>query len=221
MGWSARAPQLAGLEPAAQTRLDALTPLKMPRGAVLFRPGDAAEGFVIMLSGRVEVFLTGPAGRDILLYAVAPGQSCVQSTLGLMGGTDYTGEAVAAEDCELVLVPRGLFLALADESPGFRHMVFATFAARLQMMMHLLERVAFQRIESRLAAALLALAPDGAPIGITHQDLATRVGTAREVVSRRLADLARRGLVATDRGQIRLTDRDALARLATLDEPPG
>ncbi len=65
-------------------------------------------------------------------------------------------------------MPRGLFLALTDESAAFRQMVFAAFAARLQTMMHLLERVACQRIESRLAGALLALAPDGAPIEITH-----------------------------------------------------
>ena len=64
----------------------------------MFRPGDMAQGFVIVLSGRIEVRLTSASGREILLYAVEPGESCVQTTLGLMGGEPYSGEAVAATD---------------------------------------------------------------------------------------------------------------------------
>jgi len=100
-----------------------------------------------------------------------------------------------------------------DRSAPFRAFVFAAFAERLQSMMHLLERVAFQRIEGRLAAALLDLARDGAVMA-THQDLAVRIGSAREVVSRRLDAFQRQGLVTTDRGLVRLDDMTALRRLA-------
>ena len=67
-------------------RLLSLPEQTVVKGAVLFRPGDAAQGFVMVLSGRIEVHLTGPSGREILLYAVEPGQSCVQTTVGLMAG---------------------------------------------------------------------------------------------------------------------------------------
>ncbi|PWE30443.1 Crp/Fnr family transcriptional regulator [Maritimibacter sp. 55A14] len=218
MGWTGRAPALAGFEPETRTRLDTLKPMQVPRGTVLFHPGDSVAGFVVMLAGRVEVFLTGPTGREILLYAVEPGQSCVQSTLGLLGGEDYTGEAIAATDCELVMVPRDIFLALTDTSAAFRHFVFTAFARRVQTMMHLLERIAFQKIEARLATTLLDLAPPDGPLSVTHQDLSVRVGTAREVVSRRLESFRQRGWVRLDRGRITLTDRAALARLAGLDD---
>lgn len=216
-GWIAETPALAALDPAAARQLAALDPVSLPRGHVLFRPGDAARGFVIVLSGRVEVYLTGAGGREILLYAVEPGSSCVQTTLGLLGGTDYSGEALAATDLSAVLVPRGLFLALMAASEPFRNYVFAAFARRMQDMMQVLERVAFQRIESRLAQALLDLAVSDS-VAATHQELATRIGSAREVVSRRLDALSRAGLVATERGAVLLRDRSGLTRLAAVPD---
>ena len=216
MGWRARA---TGLPPLGETAtaLDALTPMDVPEGAVLFRPGETVKGFVIVLRGRIEVYLTGLSGREILLYEVNPGQSCVQSTLGLMGGEDYSGEAVARTASEIVLVPRDIFLRLMDDDPGFRGFVFAAFATRLQSMMHLLDRVAFQRIETRLAQCLLARAEDGR-IKATHAEIAVMIGTAREVVSRRLDALARRGIVALERGVVRILDAETLADLAEAEK---
>jgi CRP/FNR family transcriptional regulator len=215
MGWRARATGLPPVEGAAAAALDRLLPVEVPEGAVLFRPGETVKGFVIVLRGRVDVYLTGVSGREILLYEVVPGQSCVQSTLGLMGGEDYSGEAVAREASEIVLVPRETFLRLMDEAPAFRGFVFAAFAARLQSMMHLLDRVAFQRVETRLAACLLARA-EGGVVAATHADLAVMIGTAREVISRRLDALARRGIVAMARGQVRILDAEALGEIAAL-----
>ncbi|MCB2115718.1 MAG: Crp/Fnr family transcriptional regulator [Rhodobacteraceae bacterium] len=208
---------LAALEPAARRRLARLPVARLDRGTALFRPGEAAKGFVVVLSGRIEVFLTGPSGRDILLYAVEPGGSCVQSTLGLLGGEEYSGEALTASEVRAVLIPKPEFLDLMDGSPAFRGFVFSAFAERMQAMMHLLERVAFQRIESRLAAALLDRA-EGDEVRATHQELATAIGSAREVVSRRLDAFARAGLVVTERGAVALRDRAALARLAAVSD---
>jgi len=215
--WLPRA-QLPDLPAPARTALAALRPVDLPRGHVIFRPGDPAQGFALILSGRVDVFLTGPTGRDILLYTVEPGQSCVQTTLGLLGDEAYTGEAIAATDVTAVLIPRSLFLSLMDSAPPFRAFVFRAFAHRMQTMMHVLEKVAFQRVESRLAQTLIDLAADGSVVA-THADLATRIGSAREVVSRRLESFVRRGWVETDRGTVRLTDPAALARLAATDGP--
>jgi CRP/FNR family transcriptional regulator len=203
---------LPGLTPDNLALLDRLSPMDVPKGTVLFRPGETVKGFVIVLSGRVEVFLTGPTGRDILLYSVEPGQSCVQSTLGLLGGEAYSGEALTATEARVVLVPRNTFLRLIDDDPGFRGFVFEAFAQRLQSMMHLLERVAFQRIECRLAQALLARAEEDR-VNATHAELAALIGSAREVVSRRLDALARRGIVELERGTVRILDAETLRQL--------
>jgi CRP/FNR family transcriptional regulator, anaerobic regulatory protein len=211
--WTDQAAGLAGLDAIARAGLAALQPLRLPRGSQLFHPGDAAKGFVIVLEGRVEVFLIGAGGRDILLYAVEPGSTCIQTTLGLLGGAEYSGEAIAVTDCRIVLVPKTEFLALMGSSAPFRAFVFAAFAHRMQGMMGVLERVAFQRVESRLAAALIDRAEQGR-VTATHQELATAIGTAREVVSRRLEAFARAGWVATERGAVTLSDLAALRRMA-------
>ncbi len=97
---------ISPLSPPAREHLLALAERDIPKGAILFRAGDAAQGFVVVLAGRIEVHLTSRSGREILLYAVEPGQSCVQTTLGLMAGEPYSGEALAATEARVVMIPR-------------------------------------------------------------------------------------------------------------------
>jgi CRP/FNR family transcriptional regulator len=215
--WLSRA-HLPDLSSPARATLATLRPIDLPRGHIIFRPGDPARAFALVLSGRIDVFLTGPTGREILLYTVEPGQTCVQTTLGLLGEEDYIGEALTASDVTAVLIPRALFLSLMESAPEFRAFVFRAFAQRMQSMMHVLEKVAFQKVESRLAQTLLDLS-DGGIVHATHAELAARIGTAREVISRRLESFARRGWVETDRGEVRLTDVAAIARVAATDGP--
>jgi CRP/FNR family transcriptional regulator len=206
-------PELAALSAPARARLAALPAASVPPGTVLFRPDETAQIFGLVLAGRIEVFLTGPSGREIMLYGVEPGQSCIQTTLGLMADEPYSAEAIATTEVRLIAVPRALFQELIDGEPAFRGFVLRAFARRMADMTRLLERVAFARVEARLAEALLALARAG-EVQATHADLAARIGSAREVVSRRLEAFARAGWVATDRGHVRLLDPSALRRLA-------
>jgi len=212
--WIAGTPSLSALSPASKTRLGALHPMALPRGAVIFRPGDDVTGFPVILSGRVEVFLTGAGGRELLLYAVEPGQTCVQTTLGLLGGdASYSAEALCATDSRAILIPRPVFLTLMDSDPAFRQLVFTAFAERMGGMIQLMERVSFQSVECRLAAFLCNRAENGR-VQATQSEIAAQIGTAREVVSRRLDAFARRGWVRTERGAVEIIDAPALRRLA-------
>jgi CRP/FNR family transcriptional regulator len=193
----------------------ALAERDIPKGAILFRAGDAAQGFVVVLAGRIEVHLTSRSGREILLYAVEPGQSCVQTTLGLMADEPYSGEALATTESRVVMIPRALFLRLLDSEPGFRGFVFSALGRRMQDVTRLLEQVAFASIESRLAAALLELSEDNL-VHATQAELAARIGSAREVVTRRLDAFQRAGWVTTDRGTVRLLDPTSLLQAANL-----
>lgn len=202
------------LDTDARAEIARLKPTAVPKGAVLFRPGDEAPGFFLIGSGRVGVYLVGRSGREILLYAVEPGETCVQTTLGLIGGNAYTGEAVAETDLVAYVVPRTVFARLMEQSPAFRRFVFRAFGARLADVMRVLEQVAFVKVEERLAAALVGRADPAGVVTATHQELAVAIGSAREVVSRRLEALGAKGLVALDRGAIRIVDRNRLQRLA-------
>lgn len=200
MGWAAQA--WPDLPAQALARLDALPAHDLPPGATLFRAGDQAQGFAVVLAGRVELRLTSANGREILLYAIEPGETCIQTTLGLLGDAPYTADAVTAAPTRLVVIPAGLFHALMQDAP-FRAHVFRAFGARLAEVTALLEQVAFARIEVRLARALLDLAEDGG-VQATHAELAARIGSAREVVSRHLERWAAQGLLRTDRGLVTL-----------------
>ena len=205
--------QVGGLSQEAARRLQALPEQSVPKGAVLFRAGDAAQGFVVVLQGRIEVHLTGPSGREILLYSVEPGQSCVQTTLGLMADEPYSGEAFAATEAKVVMIPRPVFLQLMESEAAFRGFVLTALGRRMQDVTRLLEQVAFATIESRLAAALLDMA-EADQVQATQAELAARIGSAREVVTRRLDAFQRAGWVETDRGTVRITDRLALEQAA-------
>jgi CRP/FNR family transcriptional regulator len=217
-GWADQAGFLGGIDAEARRELEALKPVHVPVRSTLFRPGDSARSFVILLSGRIGVYLTGRNGRELLLYSVTPGETCVQTTLGVLGGAPYSGEAVAESDLVAVMVPPPIFETLMAESTAFRSFVFKAFADRLGDLMFVLEQVAFVKVEQRLAHALLARADEEGHVALTHQELAVIIGTAREVVSRRLEALVSKGVVANERGQIRLMNRAELARMARAAE---
>jgi CRP/FNR family transcriptional regulator len=206
MDWIDQAVGLEVLDDQCRARLSTLQPIELPVGKVVFRPGNEVAGFVLVVSGRVGVYLTGPTGREILLYQVTPGETCVQTTLGLLGEQDYSGEAVAETPVKAVIVPKAMFMELLTTSESFRSFVFHAFASRLQAIMTVLERVAFITVEERLASVLLERADEDGLVHNTHQELATAIGSAREVVSRRLELFGKRGLVALERGNIKIAD---------------
>ncbi|WP_434621980.1 Crp/Fnr family transcriptional regulator [Tabrizicola sp. M-4] len=208
MDWMA---ELGAIQPETRAELAHLQKRSLPRGLDLFAPGDRAQGFPVVLSGRVEVYLTGPSGREILLYAVEAGQSCIQTTLGLMGDEPYSGTAATVSEAEVVTIPKPLFLRLMDRDAAFRGFVLRSFGQRMADLTRLLESVAFGRVEARLAGVLLDLA-EGGVVRATQSDIAARIGSAREVVSRKLDAFAKAGWVTTDRGEVVLRDEAALRR---------
>ncbi len=125
----------------------------------------------------------------------------------------YSAEGIAESDVSLVMIPLGMFDTLLGQSRAFRSFVFSRFGDRLAEMTHVLETIAFVRIDARLAAALLARREAGV-IETTHQDLADEIGSAREVVSRQLHSFAGQGLIEVRRGAIEIRDRHGLGLVA-------
>ncbi|MCJ8519359.1 CRP/FNR family transcriptional regulator [Pseudorhizobium tarimense] len=154
-GWLKSAVFPASLEKEARALLEGIRPVQMRRGTVLFRPIDRSQAFIVVLSGRVDVYLTGRTGREMLLYSVPPGETCGQTTLGVFADAAYTSEAIAESNLVITMVPESAFEKLLAGSAAFRAFVFMALAARLKEMMNLLEQVAFTGIEERLARALL------------------------------------------------------------------
>lgn len=212
-------PVLRTLPPATQRELAAVSRpdalLRLPAGAQLFNEQEACQGFPLLLAGTIKVIKSMPAGREMLLYRVEPGGSCIISSSCLLGHTPYSARGIAETPLELLVLPAPLFAALLAEHATFRDFVFHLFAERIAELMQLVEEVAFHRLDQRLAKLLLARsAPDLSALHATHQALAEELGSVREIVSRLLKGFAAQGLVALGREQVTLLDRAGLRRLA-------
>jgi CRP/FNR family transcriptional regulator len=189
-------------------------PLACPAGTVLFRPDDACSGFVVLREGSIRVSLTSAGGREIVLYRVRPGEICLQTFTCLAEGRTYSAEGIAETELKGEVIPPGEYDRRMANDPDFRRTVFTAVAHRFADFEHLVEQLASASIEARLAEALLALAGPGGEVNMTHDALASEIGSAREVVSRQLSRFERSGLVALARGKVTLLARGALERKA-------
>ena len=191
--------------------------LSVPAGTVLFTEGSSCGGFPMVLQGAVRVARGSPGGRTLELYRVTPGELCVVSTSCLFGQAPMSALGQAVDATDLVLLSPAGFARWTRHEP-FRRYVFGIFADRLSDLMALAEAVAFQRLDQRLAHALLG---HGATLRATHQALADDLGTVREIVSRLLSRFERAGWVRLSRERIDVLDGAALRALAAGDAPAG
>ena len=189
--------------------------ISLPLGSRVYGPGQSPQSYLLLLDGTLRVQQVSESGREIVLYRVTEGESCVLTTACLMGYEDYLAEAVAETAVRAVAIPRATFDNLIAQSPEFRRFVFTAFSSRVTNLFRIIDDIAFSRLDIRLAAKLLELSHSSSSIVATQQQLASELGSAREVVSRILSEFQRRGWVALSRGSLALLDRSALERLAS------
>lgn len=212
--WLARFPALAAARDPELHRLIAATPLlQVPAGITVFHAGDACERFLMVLEGSVRVQKLAENGREIVLYRVAAGETCVLTTSCLLAGEHYPAEGVTESPVTVAALPLVRFQEALAHSEAFRRFVFYSFGERMAELMTLVEAIAFARLDGRLAQRLLALGQSNDRVKITHQQLAAELGSAREVVSRLLKEWERHGWIGLERGEIAILDASALARL--------
>jgi CRP/FNR family transcriptional regulator, anaerobic regulatory protein len=187
--------------------------VSLSSGTRVFAPGQHADNMLLLLSGTIRVQQISDTGREVFLYRVHAGESCVLTTACMLAEEDYSAEGIAETEAEAVVIPRAVFDDLAGRSQIFRSFIFRAYARRIADLFGLIDDIVFHRIDVRLAARLLELESGGA-VAATHQALSVELGTAREVISRTLGEFQRRGWVELARGEIRITGRQGLKVLA-------
>lgn len=213
--WLDRFAGLARLEPTIKAQLLARSAVvTAPAGTVIFGPGKSPENMLFLLAGTVRVQQVSDTGHEIVLYRIEAGESCVLTTACLLAYDDYAATGIAETDVRAAAVPRDVFDDLVAQSKSFRNFVFAAFSKRITDLFLMIDEVAFQRIDVRLADKLLKLSHGDDRIATTHQKLAVELGTAREVVSRQLQEFQRRGWIAQARGAVMIADRAGLQDVA-------
>jgi CRP/FNR family transcriptional regulator len=185
-------------------------------GQVLVRHGTECRYLPLVLKGALRVYKASDTGRELTLYRIERGESCILTATCILNGSRFPAVAEAEGATELALLPAGLLLRLVDEQAEWRRFVFGLYSKRLESVITLVEEVAFRHMDSRLAAWLLKTAA-GSPgvVTATHSRIASELGTSREVVSRILKDFQALGLLTTLRGRVRILHPDRLREKAS------
>jgi len=175
----------------------------IPAGAQIYRVGDACSAIAFVLSGEIRVYKIGQGGREITLYEIGPGETCILNASCILSGRTYPAHALTLAETVVFMVPSDLFHRLVNEFDIMRDFVFTLLSQRLTGVMELVEEVAFGRMDERLMDYLVEKSQDNR-LETTHQKIANDLGTSREVVSRLLKDLERKGTVRLSRNEINL-----------------
>ena len=210
--WLASFPELAELEEEYRGELLGTRSSTACAAATLPTGKDRPATTIVMcIEGQTRVFKTSESGREILLYQVGPGETCVLTTSCLMAGSAFPAESTAETDVLLAALPASAFHRLMGASPRFRKFVLDNYGDLLSSLIMLVDEVAFASLDLRLARRLLAEANEQGVVAKTHQQLALDLGSVREVISRYLAEWERMGWVHASRGSIEVRNRSALA----------
>jgi CRP/FNR family transcriptional regulator len=190
----------------AKAFLDRVSYRKVEAGQVLLREGQTCPMIPFVVSGCLRVYKTAESGREITLYRIEEGQSCIISSGCVEELASFPANVIAERAGTVAFMPAALAKEFFDGIPAFRDFVLGQFAARMADIMELVEEVAFRRVDERLKDWLLREASDS-KVSATHREIADHLGTSREVVSRILKDWELRGYLSLARGEIELAPR--------------
>jgi CRP/FNR family transcriptional regulator len=186
----------------------------IPPGRDVFVEGDSVQAIPLLLSGVVRVYQIGETGREVTLYRFRPGESCVLSANAILRRQSFPAVATVEETAEAVMIPADAFRDWVRRHELWRDFYFDLVSQRLASVMGIVEEVAFRRLDARVASLLLERARRENPVRITHQEIASELGSSREVISRILEDFSSREAIRTERGSIEVVDLDLMRNLA-------
>lgn len=216
MDWLSHFPVLDQVnDPEGMDALRSAQAVHLPPGKTVFRTGDACNRYLLVVGGRIRVQQVSAQGREIVLYRVGRGESCILTTACLLSHGIYPASGVTETVVEALTLSAAAFQRAVDASAGFRHFVFQAYGQRLTEMLTVVEEVVFTRMDVRLARRLLSLSNGSDRLAVTHYELAVELGSAREVISRALKDFENRGWVRRNVGLLEILDRRALEHLAS------
>lgn len=167
----------------------------------IYWEGDSCTHIALIITGDIRVYKASGGSREITLYEIGPGETCILNASCILSNSSYPANAVALTDLQVLLLPAQFFMRLMEQNHEVRHFVFSMLSQRLATVMTLLEEVVFNRMDERLTDYLIEKSENDM-LETTHQSIANDLGTSREVVSRLLKDMERKGKVRLSRNSV-------------------
>ncbi len=183
---------------------------RIPAGRDIFIEGDHVDAIALLISGVVRVYKIGETGREITLYRFGNGKSCILTANAILSHKNFPALATVEKEAEAVMIPADSFRDWVRRYDLWREFVFEQLSQRLSTVMAIVEEVAFNRMDVRLASLLAKQSQRSDLIHITHQQIAAELGSSREVISRILEDFSAQGILDVSRGSIKILDQGAL-----------
>jgi CRP/FNR family transcriptional regulator len=176
-------------------------------GDVIMSEDAFIKSIPIVLDGSIKVMRTDPEGRELLLYYIRPGESCIMSFLGALHHETSKVKAVAEEVTTLLLIPPDKSAEWISKYPEWADFMFKLYHRRFEELLQVVNSMAFEKLDQRLERLLVQKADlhDSMTVQTTHQQLADELGTTREVISRLLKQMENEGMVVLGRNKIQLT----------------
>jgi CRP/FNR family transcriptional regulator len=186
-------------------QLEAISAVEIPKGTIILKEESYIKEIPLVITGNIKVRKTDENGKEIILYHINPGESCILSITSCINDKLSKAEAITEENTTLVVIPANKVKEWMDIYKSWRKFVMQLYYARLDALLMLVDSIAFKQTDIRLVEKLKKLQThQGDIIKITHQELANEIGTAREVISRLLKQLEKEGLLSIDRGIIKI-----------------
>lgn len=173
---------------------------------VLIDENDYIKFVPIVLNGSIKVFKLDEEGREMLLYYIKPGESCVMSFLGATCNGTSKIKAVVEEEAEVLVLPVHKATDLIRENPQWIQFIFELYNRRFEELLSVVNAIAFQKVDVRLWDLLKTKVKmlKTEELNMTHQQIADELGTAREVVSRLLKQLERDKKISLGRNKVKI-----------------
>ncbi len=188
----------------------------MEPGQFVCHEGRECVHLALVLSGTARVYKLGESGREITLYRIGQSESCILTASCILSHAPFPAFAVCEDSVEAAVIPAAHIRQWIAESPIWRDYLFGLVAQRMGDIISLVEEVVFRRMDRRIADYLLQrFQPGQERIEITHQVIASDLGTSREVVSRILKDFESHGLILVTRGAVELLNPKLLQAKVT------
>lgn len=215
---AATLPLFRGLPPDQVERIaQVAVERKVPKGEIIFEEGESAEGFYVVLTGRVKVYKLSWEGKEQTLHILGPGEPFGE--VAVFAGERFPAHAQALEPSRLLFFPREGLLSLIRRHPALAMNMIGTLARRLRRFTALVEDLSLKEVPARLAAYLLYLkgrshGPEEVFLDISKGQLASLLGTIPETLSRVLAKMSQAGFIEVHGAHIVLRDLERLEALA-------
>ena len=195
-----------------QEFLSAAIHVKLKKGQCIFKQGDDCTHLALMLGGAARIYTLADSGREITLYRIEAGQSCILTASCVQSNHPFPAFAVCESNIDAILIPANCLQKWLAESTAWRDFIFGLISQRMTSVICLVEEVAFNKLDQRIAKLLIQSMYKNTAliIHITHHEIALELGTSREVVSRILLSFQRAGLVNLTRGLIIINDFEAM-----------